>query len=459
VRRVSIILVLVLCLSACTAATPKLQPVRATGEELQLYLRPLSGDARRLTFRIAEIRAMAEDGNSVPLELELSEIGESTRRERLLGSARLPRGRYSGLAVRIESASLDGTALLVEERSVPVEAPFVVRRDSIALLTMQLEPGSADRYSFHPLFSAMVPVEAPHGVIGVSSNRGGDSITLFDKLTGRVTRAVRTARQPTGVALGPAGRQAYVAAYDENAIQTIDLQAFEVINRLQLNGGDRPLELALTPDGRTLLSVNHGSDSVSFIDAAVLVETDRVTVGRRPVSILLNHAGSRAFIFDSLSDTITILDVARRERIATIATEAKPVRGQLSRSGERLYVIHRSSPNMLVFDTTTFSLLQRIRVGTGATAIRVDPQTDRIHIARRGAREVSIYDPFTLLPIDSIEVKGEVIYIGLDDESRNLLLVLADSRRVLIVQLTGSRTVAEIDVGESPFWAATVGER
>jgi YVTN family beta-propeller protein len=324
---------------------------------------------------------------------------------------------------------------------------------------MQLEPGSADRYSFHPSFSAMVPVEAPGGVIGLSSNRDGNSITLFDKLTGRVTRAIRTGRQPTGVALGPVGRRAYVAVYDENAIQTIDLQAFGVIDRLQLNGGDHPLELALTPDGRTLLSVNHGSDSVSFIDAAVLVETDRIAVGRRPVSVLLDHAGSRAFVFDSLSDTITILDVARRERIATIATDARPVRGQLDRSGERLYVIHRSSPNMLVFDTTTFSLLRRVNVGTGATAIRVDPQTDRVHIARHGAREISIFDPFSLLPVDSIEVDGDVTYIGLDDENRNLLLVLVDRQRIRIVQITGSRTVAEVDVGENPFWAATVGER
>jgi YVTN family beta-propeller protein len=68
----------------------------------------------------------------------------------------------------------------------------------------------------------------------------------------------------------------------------------EVVNRLRLNSGDRPRELALTPDGRTLLCVNTGSNTVSFIDPGSFIEVGRINVGKNPNSILIDQTGRRA---------------------------------------------------------------------------------------------------------------------------------------------------------------------
>ncbi len=65
-------------------------------------------------------------------------------------------------------------------------------------------------------------------------------------------------------------------------IEVIDLQSHTIINRIRMNTGDKPSEAALTPDGRTLLVVNGGSNTVSFIDPASNFETSRINVGNRP---------------------------------------------------------------------------------------------------------------------------------------------------------------------------------
>jgi len=446
--------------------SPELRPAREAGGELLVYVRPLPAEAERLRFRIAGIAARAEDGTTVPLRLLAADADRgSWGRERLLATGTLPPGRYTGLSATIASASLAGPAgdaeLLVPDAPVEAELLFDLRRDSARVLKLELDyrVSVTESYAFAPQFRASFPTELPNGLIALASSPDADTVTLYDKATGRATNVIRTGRGPRGMALGRGGRRAFVALLAAEAVEAIDLLGNRVINRLQLNGGDRPVELAVTPDGDTLLVVNEGSDSVSFIDPDSLIETGRVSVGNGPRSILIGRAGNRAWVFNGLENTISVVDLRRRFVETTIATEARPVRGDLDRGGTRLYVIHRNSPNMLAIDAATMSVLRRVHVGAGVSAIKVDPRSDRIYVARKGMPEIEVYDPFSLLPIDSIPVDGDVSYMTIDDEGNNLLLVLPGKRRIRAVRLVGEQTVAEADLDGAPYWVSVVGER
>lgn len=445
---------------------PALQPVREAGGELLVYVRPLPAQAERLRFNIAGMAARSEDGTSVPLRLLAGDADRrSWGRERLLATGTLPPGRYTGLTVTVSSASLAGpageTELLLPD--VPVEADllFDLRKDSARVVNFELDYRTSvtESYAFTPQFRASFPTELPSGLIALASSPEADSVTLFDKTTGRATSVIRTGREPRGMAVGSGGRRAFVALSGEAAVEAIDLLANRVINRLQLNGGDDPVEMAFTPDGDTLLVVNEGSDSLSFIDPDSLVESGRVSVGDGPGSILVDRSGNRAWVFNGLANSISVVDLRRRFVETTIATETRPLRGDLDRDGKRLYVIHRNSPNMLVIDVATTGVLRRVHVGAGVSAIKVDPRSDRIYVARKGMPEIEIYDPFSLLPIDSIPVDGDVGYMTIDDESNNLLLVLTGKHRVRVVRLVGEQAVAEVDLDGAPYWVSVVGER
>jgi YVTN family beta-propeller protein len=266
-------------------------------------------------------------------------------------------------------------------------------------------------------------------------------------------------RSPAGLAVDPLRLRAYVALSREDAVEVVDLQQYRAIDRVQLFGGDRPVEVALTPDRNTLLVVNGGSDSLSLVDVTALSESARIPVGQEPSSVIVDGTGRRAYVFNTLSGSVSVVDLTIGEVMATIATDPEPVRGQLNRRGDRLYVIHRSSPHLTVVDTTSLATLDRVYVGIGATAVKVDPVTDRIYLARSGALEIEIYDPFSLLPVDSIPVPGEVAYMTIDDEGNNLAVVLPEQREIRVLRLVGKETVARVDVGEHPCRAAFLGER
>jgi YVTN family beta-propeller protein len=312
---------------------------------------------------------------------------------------------------------------------------------------------------FAPSFTAQVPGKIATGLIGLVTGRRGNTVTAFDKVAGKVVAVVPTGTSPAGMVLDPLSRKAYVAISGEDAVEAVDFLGMDVIGRGQLVIGDRPEELDLTPDRKTLLTANSGSNTVSVVDAASLVETRRIQVGNGPQSILVDRAGRRAYVFNTLSSTISVLDIMTGGVVATVATESGPVRGEFNRAGNRLYVLHRYSPYLGVFDPATLSIVRRVYVGSGGTALKVDTKTDRIYLSRQGTGEVAIYDPFSFLPVDSYRVGGDVSCLAIDGEGNNLFAVLPGKNGVRAVRLVGKETASETDVGEDPYWVTLMGER
>lgn len=460
---------LLVCLAACgclQAGRPASGPAEEAGGLLVVYLQPLPPDAARLSFRLEELSAVREDGTVQPLPLLFRDVrSDGPAFDRRLAALALPPGRYSGLTLRVSDAALGGgegaVALLPMRDPVPVSIPFTVERRRGVVLALRLADQSPveSGFRFVPAFLAAVPQRPAPGLIGVASSPGSNTVTVFDKVSGKVAGVIPIGGRPSGLAVDTERRRAYVAASGEDAVESIGLLEQDVLRRLVLRGGDEPAELALTPDGRTLLSANEGSGTVSVIDAVSVVETGRVPAGNGPGSILVDRTGRRAYTFNAASSTITVIDIAAPGVAGTIATEAGPLRGQFSRAGDRLYVIHRSSPYLTVIDPLTLSVTERVYVGPGATALKVDPRTDRIYLARRGTGAIEVYDPLSFLPVDTIRTEGDVSFMTIDDEGNNLYLVLAGSDQVQVLRIVGNEITARADVGDAPSRVALVGER
>lgn len=459
-------LVLAFLLWGCQGATSLVKPPLVNDGAAYLYAQPYPQDAGRLSFEIAAVAAVKEGGGEFPFSLSLKEFSSASMpRERLVGSAELPPGRYDGLAVTVQGATLAGeegrAALRVPEAPVRIDFPFEVRRGKAVVLSMALRHAESLRGGvfFRPAFDVVFPSMPVLGLAGFATGRGSNTVTMFDKRTGRVAAIIPTGAGPAGVVLDPVRRRVYVALSGDDAIEAIDLLSGGVLDRIRLNAGDRPRELALTPDRNTLVAVDAGSNAVSVIDPLALMETDRIGVGNGPASVLIDPGGKRAFVFNTLSNTISVIDLPTRRVVATIGTDAGPIRGQFNRKGDRLYVIHQWSPYLSVIDPLSFSVVLRQSVGAGADALKVDPKTDLIYLARRPGADVEIFDPLSLVPSDFIPTGVSAAYMTIDDEGNNLVLVLPDAKTCRMVDLFRKGTVAEVDVGDDPYWVAIAGER
>lgn len=466
VMRLAVLFSAFLILSACQARPSLVKPRLENGGAVFVYLQTFPQEAGRLSFRMEGISAVNRQGEAFPLSLHVKEFsGKELARERLLASGELPAGTYEGFSFKLKSATLKGEegeiALLPAEETPRSQIPFAVAGKKAIVLSMRFRYRESvlEGFRFAPSFSATIPGKIPTGTIGLATSRGANAVMIFDKVSGQVFGAVPTGESPSGIVLDPVFRKAYVAIAGEDAVEAIDLLDAAVVGRQRLTAGDNPLELAITPDGKTLLSANSGSGTVSFIDSASLIERKRLQVGTGPQSLLIDRNGRRAYVFNSLSNTISVVDIGAGAVAATVSTESGPVRGQLNRAGNRLYVMHRDSPFLGVMDPVSLSVVRRIHIGAGGAALKVDPRTDLVYLAKRFGDEIDVYDPFSFLPIDVLHAGGEASYMTVDGDGNRLLIVLPGSGRLRIVNLVGKGTAAEIDVGDDPYQAAVMGEK
>ena len=461
--------------AGCGLLTPRasLRPPLADEGEVLLYLQPWPQGAERIRFTLASMAAVRSDGFAIPLELLLADLpGEGAAQQRLLARGRLPPGTYRSLDVKASSATVmtsDGPAeLLVGSEPTSVAAGFEVRaqRATVLLLAVHSEASLQAGYAFAPQFAVRVPPRPLPSLNGVVANSGNHDLTLFDKRRHEVFTALPTGREPKGIALAPGLIRLYVALTGDDQVAVFDLTTGEPLPSIRLTAGDRPRELALSPDGRLLLVLNEASNALAFVDASSGLEITRVPTGTTPTSLLVDRSFRRAYVLNQGSSTMTVVDVATRTVAATVATDPLPVRAQLNRAGNRLYLAQAGSPQMLVFSVpdpasavTNITLLNRITVGLGASALKIDPRTDLVYLARTDEPRVDVYDAFSFMPIDSFDVPAGVSWFAIDDTENTLLALIPSRRAVAVIDLTSRREVGLVTAGEDPYAVAVAGER
>jgi len=460
--------VLIFLLILCGCQTLQLQPAAVREDEgtVFLYLQPFSRDAERLRFSLSSFAALKDDGTEIPVPLSLSEFkSEDMARQRLIAAAQLPAGKYSGFLVRVKSAALKtavgSAALLIPETPQKIAFPFSVEKGKAFMISLTLRYAQSlqGEVNFSPAFLVAIPVQPLVEVTGYATNAGLDSIMVFDKIHLQATSVIATGSNPQGIVLDQRLKRAYVALSGDDAVEVFDLNSEISLTKTMLRRGDEPLDLALTPDGLTLLVVDNHSDTVSIIDTVAMVEVSRIPVGRSPRSLVIDKTGMKAFVFNSMSDNISVIDISYRQVMGTIATGPEPLWGQFNQAGDRLYVIHAAYPYLYVFNPASFAVVRREFLGMGMLSLKVDTRTDQLYIGKKNDTMVTVYDPLSFAPVGSIQTGGTVTYMTIDGET-NFLYLLIPSRKVLmVVNLASKRPVSEIDVSEHPAWMTLMGER
>lgn len=457
---------LLLGLLGCQAAISTLRPPLENEGEVYLYVEPYPQEAERLTFSVEAVSAVSADGREFPLSLSLREFkARDMKRQRLLASGVLPPGPYTGFAFKIKKATLRGeegeSDLLIPETASRNDFSFNVSRKkaSVISLTFKYTESISTGFSFSPVFSMMIRARPITSLVGYVTNTGSNNIAVFDKKSRRVLAMITTGKGPSGMALDPSQARAYVALSGDDAIEVIDVTGGEIIDRIRLTTGDHPQELALTPDGKMVISVNRGSNTVSFIDPSSRFELSRINVGKEPNSISIHPNGTRAFVFNTSSSNISVIDIPNKALVTTLSTDPAPLRGKFNRRADRLYVIHQWSSYLAAIDPASLAIVRRFQVRMGMSSIKVDTQTDLVYMGRGRDTIVEVYDPFSFVATDSINTGGAITYMTIDGEENNLYMVCTEKKSVMLSSLVRKGVIAEMDVGENPYWVTMMGER
>jgi YVTN family beta-propeller protein len=431
-----------------------------------LYLQPMPQQAHRLHFIIQEISAIREDGIEIPLFLSIDQIraADLVGIQKRLAWAFVPRGSYAGISMRFGKAWVQGeegeSNLFVPEAPVVVEHPFSIspRQTSTFFLSLSAESAVTHAIRFSPVFTLAPSARELTRLTGYVSNPYSNLILVFNKRTMEVVGSISTGRGPRGMSLDQNRGKAYVALSQDSTVELIDVFEGQVVGKARLRPQDNPVDLALTADGNTLVSVNRGSNSVSILDAISLFEIERIAVGEGPTSVVIDPSGFRAYVMNTRSNTISVVDLTQRRLSLNLSVEGGPLMGAFNRAGDRLYVVGSNSPYLTVVDASQLVVTDRILIGIGAVSVEVDTLNDLVLVGKKVGGNILVVDPVALMPIDAIPVEGTGAFMKIDFEERNLFVVIPDRKVLKKVNLTSKKMIAQIEVAEGAYEVVVMGE-
>jgi YVTN family beta-propeller protein len=449
----------------CQPKKPTCQAVAPLKElgEVYLYAEAFSLSARQLDVDFDAIRVEKADGTSFNLTTSKI-VGKSMARPRLLAWGRIPPGDYTGVLIKAKRAQIAGSDgpsdLLLTEAVSKRAISFSLRRRQAVVLYLKADLGKLLKgVKFTPLFDIRVESKGSTDIYGYVANSGSQTLTIFDSRTRRVVRVIPTGRTPRGLAIDRNSGRLYLALSGEDEVEVIDTAAGESVKRIRLRPGDRPEEVALSSDGGTLITVNRGSNTASFVDVRSGLEVKRTPTGEEPTGILVDRNGQRAYIFNRRSNDITVLDITNQATVATVSSEVEPLRGQVNREGTRLFVAHRASAYLLAYSLPDLAVVERVFVGLGMSSIKVDPNTDLVYVGMEGGEVVRVYDAASLVPVETVDVVAPVDEMTIGAEDNTMLFLARDKQSITFMDLTNRKIVGELKVGCSPYAVGLMKER
>ena len=90
------------------------------------------------------------------------------------------------------------------------------------------------------------------------------------------------------------------------------------------NGEEKPVGVAVSPDGKRLYVALGAGHALVQLDAATLRELARVPVGRRPWGVALSPDGRTAYTANGVTDDMSVVDVATMKVLRTVKVGTRP---------------------------------------------------------------------------------------------------------------------------------------
>lgn len=460
------IALLLLAVAGCMPPSSAVKRSAAKEGDLLIFLQPLPQEAQLLTVNIAGLAAVRSDDTLLPLNLHLHELKgvDLVSAQKALASAILPPGLYKGISLDMGEATLRGeegeVSLLTPKEPLFVEHGFTVSRGADLTLMLSLSPEKivTGGFEFTPSFLLLKQNRQLTNLKGFASNSDANSVTVFNKNTMEVVDRIRTGAEPKGLALDQKKGWLYVAAAGDDVIEVIEVANGQVLGRIRLSFGDRPVELALSVDGKIMVSANYGSNTISVINTASLFEEGRVNVTSEPASVVMASSGTQAYVLEPLANSLSTVNLTRQELGAAVTLEEAPFRAAISKDGKRIYVIANLSSELLVVDPAGFAVTGRVFIGSGASSIKVDSKTGLIYVGKK-QNEISVVDPVSLSLIDSFGVGGEAGSLTIENEENSLFVIFPGEKRLQKFNLVNKKLLGTLEVEEGCYDVAVMGER
>ncbi len=234
----------------------------------------------------------------------------------------------------------------------------------------------------------------------------------------------------------------------------------------QIDVGDLPLNMVISPDGRLLAVTNNGfgRQFVSLIDLRTDSVVQELPVEKAFYGVAFSPRGDRLYASGGGDSQVLLwrIDGNRAVDKDSISLKGKRWAGKvfpaglaLSPDGARLYVAGNQDSSLIVVDVLKKRVIDRLTLGNFPYDVRVSPDGKKAFVSLWGAGRVSVIDLESGRPVASVRVGAHPNAMALSPNGGLLYVACANSDEVWIID-TESDSVIET-IGLHPYANAPYG--
>jgi len=254
------------------------------------------------------------------------------------------------------------------------------------------------------------------------------------------------------VAVTPDGKKVLSSSPSTNTVYVFDATSGKQLAIIPV--GKAPKGVKVSPDGRVAYVSNQGSAEISVIDIKQLKVVDSIKVAKGPHNARFTRNGKTAYVTLQGGAGIGVIDTLKRKMVKIIPVPGitGPHNLDLSKDEQTAYVrdfVH----HVAVLDIKTGSVKKIIKVGNGHGGIDVSPKGNVIATAAIGDDFISVINKNTL-QVNNIRVGNGPHGIRTSEDGRWIYVTVTKENQVSIVDTKTMKVHKKIAVGKFPFWVA-----
>lgn len=235
-------------------------------------------------------------------------------------------------------------------------------------------------------------------------DKSADGIGVFDIASLTLQRTIRGVSDPEQLAPTADGKLV-LASQDTNKAVILDARTGGVV--AQVDVGDEPEGVAVSPDGRFAYVTAESADMVDVIDLARDARLREVKVGSRPRSVLFSADGSRAYVTGEGDRSLTVLDGRDHAVVGRLVfpnPDYKPMGLAMSADGSRLYLTTGRGGDLASVKLPELTVDKTVKVGARPWGVAVSPDGRFIFTANGPSNDLSVVDVASFQMVQKIPV-------------------------------------------------------
>lgn len=171
--------------------------------------------------------------------------------------------------------------------------------------------------------------------------------------------------------------RAYVSDQVRDMVRVVDVVNGVAVDSILV--GNRPIDLALSPNGATLYVVNQTDQNVVVVDLATATVTHRITIGAFPGEIVITGNGTRAYVTNLTRGLISVLDLNANRVVGQIQLDQEACFGaELSPDSTMMYVSAQGA--LLAVDVQRNLIVRTLNLGNNSTVLGISPDGARAYV-------------------------------------------------------------------------------